>query len=149
VDLNEATREVVALSLSDLQLNEVAVRHELAVDLPLIMGDRVQLQQVVLNLVRNASEAMSTIRDRPRELFITTERQEDNRVCLSVKDVGVGFQPQASGKLFEAFYTTKADGMGIGLHVCRSIIEAHQGRMGATCNDGPGATFWFSLPCNE
>jgi len=148
MDLNEAIREVISLSLSDLQRNRVIVRHELADDLPIITGDRIQLQQVILNLVRNASEAMSTIDDRPRELLIKTEREEDNRVRLSVKDVGVGFQPQATDKLFEAFYTTKRDGMGIGLHVSRSIIEAHYGRLWATANDGPGATFSFAIPCS-
>ena len=147
MDLNEATREVISLSLSDLQRNRVIVRHELADDLLPITGDRIQLQQVILNLVRNASDAMSTIDDRPRELLIKTERGEDNRVRLSVKDVGVGFQPHAADKLFEAFYTTKRDGMGIGLYVSRSIIEAHQGRLSAKPNDGPGATFSFAIPC--
>ena len=107
MDLNEATREVISLSLSDLQRNRVIVRHELADDLPPITGDRIQLQQVILNLVRNASDAMSTIDDRARELLIKTEQEEDNRVRLSVKDAGVGFQPQGAEKLFEAFYTTK------------------------------------------
>jgi PAS domain S-box-containing protein len=148
MDLNDAIREVISLLLSDLQRNRVIVRQELADDLPPIVGDRIQLQQVVLNLARNASDAMSTIDDRPRELLIKTERQADNRVCLSVKDVGVGFQPQAADKLFEAFYTTKRDGMGIGLHVSRSIIEAHHGRLSATANDGPGATFSFAIPCS-
>jgi len=148
MDLNEATREVIALSLSDLQRNRVIVHHELADDLPLITGDRIQLQQVILNLLRNASDAMNKIDDRPRELLITTERDEKNWVCLRVKDVGVGFQPQGADKLFEAFYTTKEHGMGIGLNVSRSIIEAHHGRLWATANDGPGATFSFSIPCS-
>ena len=148
MDLNEATREVIALSLSDLQRNKVIVRHELAAELPPITADRIQLQQVVLNLVRNASEAMSTVDDRPRELLVRTEREREDRVRLSVKDVGVGFQPQHADKLFEAFYTTKGDGMGIGLHVSRSIIEAHHGRLWAQANDGPGATFFFSIPCS-
>jgi PAS domain S-box-containing protein len=147
MDLNEATREVILLSLIDLQRNGVIVRHELADDLPPITGDRIQLQQVILNLVRNASDAMSTIEDRPRELLIKSEREEQNRVLLSVKDVGVGFHPQGADRLFEAFYTTKRDGMGIGLHVSRSIIEAHQGRLWAIGNDGPGATFSFAIPC--
>jgi PAS domain S-box-containing protein len=146
MDLNEATREVISLSLSDLQRNQVIVRHELADDLPLVTGDRIQLQQVILNLIRNASDAMSKIDDRPRELLITTKRDEKNWVCLCVKDVGVGFQSQGADKLFEAFYTTKEHGMGIGLNVSRSIIEAHHGRLWATANDGPGATFSFSIP---
>ena len=147
MDLNEATREVISLSLSDLQRSRIMVRHQLADDLPPVTGDRIQLQQVILNLIRNASDAMSKIDDRPRELLITTERDEDDQVCLRVKDVGVGFLPQAAAKLFEAFYTTKEHGMGIGLNVSRSIIEAHHGRLWAIANDGPGTTFSFSLPC--
>jgi len=146
VDLNEATREVIALSLSELQRNGVVLRPELAEDLPLVTGDRVQLQQVILNLLRNASEAMSTVDDRPRQLLIRTERDEGDRVRLTVQDAGVGFEPQAADRLFDAFYTTKNDGMGIGLSVSRSIIESHHGRLWATLNDGPGATFSFSLP---
>lgn len=147
MDLNEAVREVMFLSMSDLQQNQVIVRHELAENLPLITGDRIQLQQVIMNLLRNASEAMSTVDDHPRELLIRTERDEGDRVRLSVKDVGVGFPPQTTDKLFDAFFTTKSDGMGIGLSISRSIIEAHHGRLWATANDGPGATFSFSVPC--
>jgi len=148
MDLNEATREVTALSLSDLQRGGVMLRYELADDLPPIIGDRIQLQQVILNLLRNGADAMSTTDDRSRELLIRTERDEDNHVRLSVKDSGVGLPPQAADKLFEAFYTTKTDGMGIGLSISRSIIEAHQGRLWATPNDGPGATFSFVIPCS-
>jgi PAS domain S-box-containing protein len=146
VDLNDATREVIALSLSELQRNRVILRCELADDLPLVTGDRVQLQQVILNFLRNGSDAMNTIHDRPRELLIRTERDEDDRALLSVKDAGIGFDPQAMDKLFQAFYTTKNDGMGIGLSVSRSIIEQHDGRLWATLNDGPGAIFSFSIP---
>jgi len=147
VDLNDATREVIALSLSELQRNRVILRCGLADDLPLVTGDRVQLQQVVLNLLRNASDAMRGVDDRPRQLLISSEREEGDRVRLSVQDRGVGFDPQAMDRLFEAFYTTKNDGMGMGLSVSRSIIERHQGRLWATPNDGPGATFSFSIPC--
>jgi len=146
-DLNEAAREVIALSLSELQRNRVILREELLDSLPPISGDRIQLQQVMLNLVRNASDAMSTVEDRPRELLITTEDDEGNRVCLRVKDTGIGFEPKSADRLFEAFYTTKNDGMGIGLSMSRSIIEAHQGRLWAIPNEGPGATFAFSVPC--
>ncbi len=146
VDLNEATREVIALSLSELQRNRVVLRAELADDLPPVTGDRVQLQQVILNLLRNASDAMSGVDDRPRKLLIRTERDEDDGVHLTVQDTGVGFDPQALGRLFEAFYTTKSGGMGIGLSVSRSIIESHHGRLWAAPNDGPGATFSFSIP---
>ncbi len=146
VDLNEATREVIALSLSELQRNRVVLRPELADDLPPVTGDRVQLQQVILNLVRNGSDAMSNVEDRPRQLLIRTERDEGDRVSLTVQDAGTGFDPQAVDRLFEGFYTTKNDGMGIGLSVSRSIIESHHGRLWATLNNGPGAAFSFSIP---
>ncbi|HTD23902.1 MAG TPA: ATP-binding protein, partial [Terriglobales bacterium] len=146
VDLNDATREVTALSLSELQRNQVILRCELADDLPLVTGDRVQLQQVILNLLRNGSDAMNTVDDRPRKLLIRTERDEGDRALLSVKDAGIGFDPQSMDKLFQAFYTTKNDGMGIGLSVSRSIIEQHHGRLWATLNEGSGATFSFSIP---
>jgi PAS domain S-box-containing protein len=146
LDLNDATREVIALSLSELQRDRVILRTELADDLPPVTGDRVQLQQVIQNLLRNASDAMSGVEDRPRQLLIRTERDEGECVRLSVQDAGVGFDPQAADRLFEAFYTTKNDGMGIGLSVSRSIIESHQGRLWAAPNDGPGATFSFTLP---
>jgi PAS domain S-box-containing protein len=147
VDLNEATREVIALSSSELQRSRVILRPELADDLPPVTGDRVQLQQVILNLVLNASDAMSGVYDRPRRLEIRTERDEGDRVRLTVQDAGVGLEPQGADKLFEAFYTTKSGGMGVGLFVSRSIIESHHGRLWAAPNDGPGATFSFSLPC--
>jgi len=146
VDLNEATREVIGLSLDEVQSSRVTVRTDLADDLPLVRADRVQLQQVVLNLLRNALDAMSTVDDRPRDLLIRTERQEGDCVQLSVKDSGVGFDPRSMAKLFEPFYSTKNDGMGVGLSVSRSIIENHQGRLWAVQNMGPGATFLFSVP---
>jgi C4-dicarboxylate-specific signal transduction histidine kinase len=146
VDLNAATREVIALSLSERQRTGVVLRVELADDLPAATGDRVQLQQVILNLLLNASEAMSGVTGRPRELVITTEREEGGRVRLTVKDAGIGFEAQAADSLFEAFYTTKPGGMGVGLSVSRSIIESHHGRMWAAPNDGPGASFSFSIP---
>jgi signal transduction histidine kinase len=146
VDVNEAVREVLSLSRAELQRSGVAVRTELADNLQCVTADRVQLQQVVLNLLRNASDAMSTIDDRPKDLLIRTEREVSDGVRLSVRDAGVGFEPQSADKLFEAFYSTKNDGMGVGLAVSRSIIENHQGRLWAVLNDGPGATFSFSLP---
>jgi C4-dicarboxylate-specific signal transduction histidine kinase len=147
MNLNEAAREVVALLRSELQRSRILLRTELADDLPPVTGDRVQLQQVILNLLLNASDAMSAIEDRPRRLVIRTARDESDRVRLAVQDAGVGFQPQDLPRVFETFYTTKNDGMGIGLSVSRSIIERHQGRLWATANDGPGATFSFSIPC--
>jgi len=149
LDLNEVAREVIALSLSDLQRSRVVLLSNLADNLPTVMGDRVQVQQVILNLLRNGADAMTTVEDRPRELLIRTERSENDQVRLTVKDVGVGFTPETADKLFEAFYTTKTDGMGIGLSVSRSIIERHQGRLWAAPNSGPGATFSFSIPCGS
>jgi signal transduction histidine kinase len=146
VDLNEATREVIALSWSDLQRRRVMLRAELGDDLPPVTGDRVQLQQVILNLLLNASDAMSGVDDRPRQLVISTARDEGDRVRLTVQDAGVGLDPHGVDKLFDAFYTTKSGGMGIGLSVSRSIIESHHGRLWAAPNDGPGATFSFSIP---
>jgi PAS domain S-box-containing protein len=146
VDLNEATREVIALSARDLQRNRVILRQELADDLPPVVGDRVQLQQVILNLLLNASDAMSGIDDRPRQLMISTARDDDDRLRVVVQDAGVGFDPETADRLFEAFYTTKSSGMGIGLSVSRSIIERHHGRIWAARNDGPGAAFSFSIP---
>jgi PAS domain S-box-containing protein len=146
VDLNEATREVIALSSSQLQRARVVVRPELADDLPPVAGDRVQLQQVVLNLLLNAADAMSGIEDHPRHLMIRTERTEDNHVRVTMQDAGVGIASQDVEQLFEPFYTTKSGGMGIGLSVSRTIIESHHGRLWAVPNEGPGATFSFSIP---
>ena len=147
LDLNEATREAIALSLSDLQRNRVILRSELTEDLPPVIGDRIQLQQVILNLLRNACDAMVGVEDGPRHLLVRTQREEDDRVRMSVQDAGCGVNPQDVERLFEAFYTTKSGGMGIGLSLSRSIIERHQGRLWAKSNDGPGTTFSFSIPC--
>ena len=146
LDLNDATREVIALSLSDLQRQRVVLQSEFADDLPNVTGDRVQLQQVILNLVRNASDAMMDVDDRPRQLLVRTERENGDRVRVMVRDSGIGVDRQSMDKLFDAFYTTKSGGMGIGLSVSRSIVERHHGRLWAEPNDGPGATFSFSIP---
>jgi signal transduction histidine kinase len=146
LDLNEVTGEVLALAISDLHRSGVAVRSELANELPIITGDRIQLQQVILNLVRNASDAMVDVHDRPRQLLVRTSPEGTDRVRLSVRDTGVGVDPETINKLLDAFYTTKSEGMGIGLSVSRSIIERHHGRLWAEPNDGPGATFSFSIP---
>src|SRR6266436_1715578 len=147
VDLNEAASEVIALSRTELERNGVIARTEFKDELPQVTGDRVQLQQVILNLLRNGSDAMSGIDDRPRELLFRTEVEEGEQVRLSVQDAGVGFEPQSLDRLFQTFYTTKDDGMGIGLSVSYSIIESHRGSLWATSNDGPGVTFSFSIPC--
>lgn len=146
LDINEVAHEVVVLCLTELQRNQVTLRQEYAYDLPRVSGDRVQLQQVVLNLLRNASDAMRGVDGRPRELRITTELAGEE-VHFKVRDTGVGIDPTGAERLFESFYTTKQDGMGIGLSVSRSIIEAHEGRLWVLPNDGPGVTFAFSVPC--
>lgn len=146
LDLNEAAREVIALSSSDLQRRRVALRQELSEDLPPVSGDRVQLQQVILNLLLNAADAMSDVHDRPRDLVVSTKRAEDERVQLTVRDAGIGLNLENTDKLFEPFYTTKSGGMGIGLSVSRSIVERHRGRLWAERNNGPGASFTFSIP---
>jgi C4-dicarboxylate-specific signal transduction histidine kinase len=146
VDLNDAAREVMALTAQELQRARVMLRPELDPALPRVAGDRVQLQQVMLNLVLNAADAMRTIEDRPRRLTISTGRDGRAGVRLAVSDVGIGVEPAGVEKLFEAFHTTKPNGMGVGLAISRSIIESHDGRLWAAPNDGPGATFTFSLP---
>jgi PAS domain S-box-containing protein len=146
IDLNEVAREVIALSSSELQRKQASLQIDLAADLPVVAGDRVQLQQVILNLVSNAADAMIGVEDHPRQLIIKTETLEEGDVCLSVRDAGVGFDPADASRFFDAFFTTKSDGMGIGLSISRSIIESHQGRIQALPNDGPGATFRFTLP---
>ncbi|AWI62491.1 PAS domain-containing protein [Sinorhizobium fredii] len=146
IDMNEAVREVLALTSGHLQRSRVVPRIELAERLPLVGGDRIQLQQVIINLLRNASDAMRGVDDRPRRLLIRTEPLGDDHVRVSVQDAGVGLEPEAAARVFEAFYTTKSDGMGIGLSVSRSIIENHNGRLWVHANDGPGVTFSFSIP---
>ena len=146
LDLNEAAQEVIALSSNDLRRNRIILQSELADDLPIVTGDRIQLQQVILNLLRNASDAMVDVHDRPRQLLIKTKREDGDGVRLTVRDAGVGLPPQSLDSLFDAFHTTKSGGMGIGLFVSRSIVERHQGRLWAEPNDGPGATFSFSIP---
>jgi signal transduction histidine kinase len=121
----------------------------LADGLPLVNGDRVQLQQVIINLLRNAIDAMREVENRPRHLLIQTEKDSGENIRLIVQDTGVGFAPETAGRLFESFYSTKNEGMGIGLAISRSIIEAHHGQIWATLNHGPGATFAFSIPCGS
>jgi signal transduction histidine kinase len=147
VDLNEAAQEVIALSLNELQRHRVTLRTELQQNLPPVSGDRIQLQQVILNLLLNGVQAMHNVDDRPRELTVRTELDEGERVRLTVRDVGIGFEAQDAERLFEPFHTTKSGGMGVGLFVSRTIVENHQGCLWAAQNDGPGATFAFVVPC--
>jgi signal transduction histidine kinase len=143
IDVNDAAREILVLSASELQSARVVLQTDFAADLPAVVGDRVQLQQVILLL--NASQAMRDIDGRPHDLRVSTASDAD-RVTLSVRDTGVGSAAQDLEQLFNTFYTTKPDGMGVGLSLSRSIIEAHGGRLWASTNDGPGLTVSFSLP---
>ena len=145
LDMNQAVREVVALAEGEVRRNGVALRTELTGDLPPILGDRVELEQVVLNLIMNAIETMSAIGDRPRELVVRTQSGEVDQVCVTVQDSGIGLDPQSMGRIFDAFYTTKSQGMGMGLAISRSIVENHGGQLWAVPNEGPGATFQFTL----
>ncbi|MGA2537274.1 MAG: PAS domain S-box protein [Terracidiphilus sp.] len=145
LDLNDAVREVIALLSGELDRKNVVLKLNFSDRLPAVNGDRVQLQQVILNLLRNGSDAMDTVNDRPRQLLIRTET-DGNLVTVSVQDCGVGFSQEIGERLFESFFTTKQEGMGIGLSVSRSIVEAHHGRLWAVRNPGPGATFAFSIP---
>jgi signal transduction histidine kinase len=147
VDLNDAAREVIAMSSAELRLRRSVLETDFAELLPATSGDRVQLQQAILNLLLNAADALASIEDRPRTLRIQTEIQGSDRIKLLVRDSGVGLDPRGIEKLFEAFHTTKAHGLGIGLAISRSIIESHRGQLWATANEGPGATFGFWIPC--
>jgi PAS domain S-box-containing protein len=149
VDINEAIREVIELTRGEAVKAGVSVQTNLAEGLPLIHGDRVQLQQVNLNLIINAIEAMSGIAEAPRELLITTGQAEPGDVLVAVRDSGPGLAPEALERLFEAFYTTKPSGLGLGLSICRSIIEAHGGRLWATANVPRGAIFQFTVPAHS
>ena len=146
VDLNDAARDVIAISAGEIQSRGASLQTDFAVGLPRVNADRVQLQQVILNLLLNAAEAMEGVEDRPRNLLLKTALESDGAVRLEVTDAGTGFDQATVKTLFEPFHTTKADGMGVGLSICRSIIESHKGRLWATPNDGPGATFGFSIP---
>jgi PAS domain S-box-containing protein len=146
VDVNETTLDVIALTRSELLRHGVSLETQLATGLPPVEGDRIQLQQVILNLILNAVEAISGIDEGPREMRISTAREASNDVLVSVRDLGPGLDPQNADRLFEAFYTTKPDGLGMGLAICRSIIEAHGGRLWATENEPRGAVFQFTLP---
>ncbi|MBV8215741.1 MAG: AAA family ATPase [Verrucomicrobia bacterium] len=145
LDINEAIGEIVVLISGELQRNQVGLHLDLAVDLPLVVGDRVQLQQVVMNLILNGVEAMRTIAEHDRNLTIRTERGEGDEVRVAFQDSGIGLDPKTQEQIFDAFYTTKPGGLGMGLAISRSIVENHGGRLWAMPNQGPGSTFCFTL----
>ena len=148
VDLNAAILEVTALTRSEAVKTSVTVGTQLAGELPRIRCDRVQLQQVLLNLIVNAIQSMGGVADGDRKLHISTVSIEPEGVCVAVRDSGPGLSPESLSRLFEPFYTTKPDGMGMGLSICRSIIEAHGGRLWATGCEPRGALFQFTIPAN-
>jgi PAS domain S-box-containing protein len=148
LDVNDVVRETIALVQRELISHQVSLRTELASPLPMVLGDRVQLQQVIINLVMNGIEAMQSVTDRSRKLVIRSGQHETRKVIVSVTDCGVGIAAENADRLFNAFFTTKASGMGMGLSICRSIMEAHGGRLWATANLPHGATFQFTLPVN-
>jgi C4-dicarboxylate-specific signal transduction histidine kinase len=145
IDVNDTILEVIALARSEVHSNGVSLQTRLGEDMPLILGDRIQLQQVILNLLINAIEAMSGVSENPRELVVRSEKDGSQEVLVAVRDSGPGLDPKSLDHLFTAFFTTKPKGMGMGLAISRSIIEAHGGRLWAIPNDGPGATFQFTL----
>ncbi len=145
VEINEVIRGIIALARGEIVKHGVSVQTQLSDDLPLIEGDHVQLQQVMLNLVMNAVEAMSSISERPRELLISTRTEGPSDVLVAVQDSGPGLSSESLDRLFDAFYTTKRDGLGMGLAICRSIIETHGGRIWVARNATPGAQFQFML----
>jgi C4-dicarboxylate-specific signal transduction histidine kinase len=149
VDINEAVREVIELTRGEAAKNDVSVLTVLGDGLPLVLGDRVQLQQVMLNLIVNAIEAMSETSMGPRELLISTTADSSNGVSIAVRDSGPGLPEDGIERAFDPFYTTKADGLGMGLSICRSIVEAHRGRLWASANAPRGAVFQLVLPRGE
>jgi C4-dicarboxylate-specific signal transduction histidine kinase len=149
VDVNEAVREVIELTHGEALKNGVSVQTQLANGLPLIRGDRVQLQQVVLNLILNAVQAMDAVTDGAREALISTSQTEPNEVCFGIRDTGPGLSAETLPRLFEPFYTTKPSGMGMGLAICRSIVEAHGGQLWATGCEPRGALFQFTVPATR
>ena len=145
LNINQAIEEVAHLTEDEALRKGVVLRTELAGDLPFLLGDRVQLQQVLLNLIINGVEAMSSVADGPCDLLVYSRLHESNQVLVGVQDSGVGIEPENLKKIFNPFYTTKSDGMGMGLAISRSIVENHGGKLWASPNDGPGATFQFTL----
>ena len=146
LDINDVIREAISLEQREMLSQRVSLRTELASALPPVLGDRVQLQQVVINLVMNAVEAMAPVTDRPRDMLIRSHQDDANEVLVAVRDSGMGIDSENTERLFNAFFTTKPSGMGMGLSISRSIIVAHGGRLWASPNADHGATFQFTLP---
>ena len=149
LDINEVANDVMTLVQRELSSHEVSAKLELAPHLPPILGDRIQLQQVIINLVINAVEAMESISDRPRLLTIGSGRLEMDRVFLTVADNGIGIPQGEAERMFTPFFTTKSSGMGMGLSICRSIVEAHEGRLSVSRNEDGGAVFQFVMPVHR
>jgi C4-dicarboxylate-specific signal transduction histidine kinase len=149
LDINDVIRKAISLGQREMRSQRVSLRTELASALPPVLGDRVQLQQVVINLVMNAVEAMAPVTDRPRDVIIRSQQDDANEVLVAVRDSGMGIDPDDAERLFNAFFTTKPSGMGMGLSISRSIIAAHGGRLWALLNADHGATFQFTVPINS
>jgi signal transduction histidine kinase len=149
LDCNDFLREIVALTQGEVARRGASLQTDLSADLPAVTGDRVQLQQVLLNLIMNALDAMSARTEGARIVRIRTHTLEPNSILVAVEDSGVGLDPDQAARLFDAFYTTKSEGLGMGLSISRSIVEAHGGKLWASANQGPGATFQFTLPTEE
>jgi signal transduction histidine kinase len=144
LDINDVVTEVLRLIDKEAVQKRIAIETDLERRLPSVPGDRVQLQQVIFNLLLNGIEAMENVTDRPKKLFVCSKLQDSDAIVVEIRDYGSGLAD--SEKVYEAFYTTKEKGMGMGLSICRSIVEAHGGRLGTVPSDGPGTTFFFTLP---
>jgi signal transduction histidine kinase len=144
LSVNEVIDEVLSLIHNETVRKRIAIETDLEAKLPLTLGDRVQLQQVIFNLLLNGIEAMEAVSDRPKKLLIRSKLQSPDAILIEIRDYGTGLADLE--KVFEAFYTTKEKGMGMGLSICRSIVEAHGGRLGISPSQGPGTTFFFTLP---
>jgi signal transduction histidine kinase len=149
VDVNDLAREVLALVHGELQSQHISLQTELRAEVPQVVADRVQLQQVLLNLIMNAAEAMAPLNDGARVLRVTSERHNPAGVLISVQDSGPGIDPEIADKIFDAFFTTKSTGMGMGLSICRSIVESHGGRLSVSAAQPHGSVFQVALPTEE
>lgn len=149
MQINKPIQEAVALADGQAFRNNVSIELELATDLPPVMGDTVQLQQVILNLLMNGIEAMSSVNDRPRRLLVESRMENRGQILVSVQDSGIGLSTEVVARLFEPFFTTRTKGIGMGLAISRSIIEAHGGRLWAAPNGTQGSVFQFTLPAGD